>query len=187
MPLPRPGLFADGDLTIAPMPPEHDLDLVDLVASRRPGTALADWPDDAYDGLLRVADTAQVVLDAESRTCLVHSDLNPKNLLVDPETLRVTGLLDWEFAHAGLPVTDLGNLLRFDRDPAFVDAVLTVHRDTVPDAGDDLLTRARAADLRALVELAARRGENPVTEQAHVLLTAIAVSGDLHAVPSATA
>ena len=55
------------------------------------------------------------------RCCLVHSDFNPKNLLVDPDTLEVTGLLDWEFAHAGHPYTDLGNLLRFERDPVFTD------------------------------------------------------------------
>ena len=54
----------------------------------------------------------------------MHSDLNPKNLLVDPDTLVVTGVLDWEFAHSGHPFTDLGNLLRFDRDPAYADAVL---------------------------------------------------------------
>ena len=61
--------------------------------------------------------TAQDLLDTVGRTCLVHSDLNPKNLLVDPDTLAVTGVLDWEFAHSGHPVTDLGNLLRFDRAP----------------------------------------------------------------------
>ena len=54
----------------------------------------------------------------------MHCDLNPKNLLVDPDTSAVTGVLDWEFAHAGHPSTDLGNLLRFDRHPAFADAVL---------------------------------------------------------------
>ena len=54
----------------------------------------------------------------------------------------------------------------------------------IPDAGDDVLDTARAADLFALVDLAARRGENPVTERAHDLLRAVAVSGDLHAVPS---
>jgi hypothetical protein len=53
----------------------------------------------------------------------------------------------------------------------------------VPDAGGDVLDRARAADLYALVDLAARRGENPVTEQAHDLLLAVVSSGDVHAVP----
>ena len=58
-----------------------------------------------------------MLLDTVPRVCLVHSDLNPKNLLFDPDTLALTGVLDWEFAHAGHPFTDLGNLLRFDRDP----------------------------------------------------------------------
>ena len=180
MPMPRPGLFVDGDLRVEPHP---DADLAEFVASRRDGTALATWPQRDLEALLDVADRAQVLLDRVTRTCLVHSDLNPKNLLVDPETLQVTGVLDWEFAHAGGPTTDLGNLLRLDRDPAFADAVLDVYRRQVPDAGDDALDRARAADVYALVELAARRGQNPVTELAHDLLLAVASSGDLHAVP----
>jgi aminoglycoside phosphotransferase (APT) family kinase protein len=164
MPMPRHGFFVDGDLTIEPMP---ESDLAEFVAAHRSGTALADWPGEEYDALLEIADVAQTVLDRIDRTCLVHSDLNPKNVLVDPRSLEVTGLLDWEFAHAGLPGTDLGNLLRFDRLPRFA-----------------VLDTARAADLFALVDLAARRGENPVTERAHDLLRAVAVSGDLHAVPA---
>jgi Ser/Thr protein kinase RdoA (MazF antagonist) len=180
MPLPRPGLFADGDLRVQPLPA---VDLPELVAASREGTALAAWPAAAYDGLLATADSAQRLLDGIVRTTLVHSDLNPKNLLVDPGTLEVTGVLDWEFAHAGLPVTDLGNLLRFERDPVLTAAVLDGYRAWVPDAGPGLLDEARAADLVALVDLASRRGENPVTEQAHDLLLAVALSGDLHAVP----
>ncbi len=148
-------------------------DLAGFVAAHRRGTALADWPADEYDALLEVADLAQTVLDRIGRTCLVHSDLNPKNVLVDPASREVTGLLDWEYAHAGLPGTDLGNLLRFDRQPPFADAVVATYRERVPDAGDDLLDTARAADLFALVDLAARRGENPVTERAHHLLRAV--------------
>lgn len=180
MPMPRPGLFVDGDLRVEPLP---HADLAEFVASRRDGTALATWPQRDLEALLEVADRAQELLDRVTRTCLVHSDLNPKNLLVDPETLQVTGVLDWEFAHAGGPTTDLGNLLRLDRDPAFTDAVLDVYRTQVPDAGDDALDRARAADVYALVDLAARRGQNPVTKLAHDLLLAVASSGDLHAVP----
>ena len=180
MPLPRPGLFVDGDLRVEPLPSG---DLADLVAAYRTGSALEAWTTEAYDGLLAVADRAAEILDGVRRTCLVHSDLNPKNLLVDPVTLEVTGVLDWEFAHAGWPVTDLGNLLRFDHEPVFCGAVLDTYRDLVVDASDDVLDQARAADLLALVDLAARRGRNPVTGRAHDLLAAIASSGDLHAVP----
>jgi aminoglycoside phosphotransferase (APT) family kinase protein len=181
MPMPRRGGFVDGDLAIEPFPLA---DLTELVAAARSATALADWPANEYDALLGVADRAQVLLDGITRTCLVHSDLNPKNVLVDPVSLEVTGLLDWEFAHAGLPGTDLGNLLRFDREPPFVEAVLRAYGERVPDAGDEALDAARAADLVALVDLAARRGANPVTERAHDLLRAVARSGDLHAVPA---
>ena len=97
----------------------------------------------------------------------MHSDLNPKNLLVDPGTLAVTGLVDWEFAHAGSPVTDLGNLLRFERDPAFTEAVVAAYRAGVVDAAEEVLDQARAADLCALVDLASRRGENAVAGRAH--------------------
>lgn len=182
MPLCRPGRFVDGDLGTEPLPVD---DLVTFIAARRPGTALATWPTDLYDALAAVADRAQTLLDRVDRTCLVHGDLNPKNLLVDPVSLSVTGLVDWEFAHAGIPGSDLGNLLRFERDDALQAGVLESYQQWVPDADEHVLDRARAADLFALVDLAARRGENPVTAQAHNLLVAVARTGDLHAAPPA--
>jgi aminoglycoside phosphotransferase (APT) family kinase protein len=184
MPFLRPGLFADGSLRVEPFPAAADLP--SWVEHHRDDTALGQWPQEEYDALLAVADDAQDLLDPLERSCLVHSDVNPKNLLVEPATGRVTGLLDWEFAHAGMPVTDLGNLLRFERDPAFAGAVLGAYAESVPDAPDDpdvLLQTARAADLFALVDLAGRRGENPVADRADALLRAVASSGDLSAVP----
>jgi aminoglycoside phosphotransferase (APT) family kinase protein len=176
MPMLRTGPFVDGDLRIG------DFGLGDglpayVDAAAPPGFSPAD-----LDGLRSVAHTAQGLLDSVDRSCLVHSDFNPKNLLLDAESLEVTALLDWEFAHAGHPFTDLGNLLRFDREPVFADAVLaafTARRGGDPGDARDL---ARAADLWALVELAARAGENPVADRAHALLLAIARSRDLNAV-----
>jgi aminoglycoside phosphotransferase (APT) family kinase protein len=133
------------------------------------------------EGLPDVAERAQSLLDEVTRTCLVHSDFNPKNLLVDPATLRVTGLLDWEFAHSGHPFTDLGNVLRFDRRPAYADAVLGAWCERRGGNPDQALDLARAADLWALVDLASRAGQNPVADRAHAHLLAIARSGDLHA------
>jgi aminoglycoside phosphotransferase (APT) family kinase protein len=178
MPMLRPGRFVDGDLRTEPLPGG---DLVDWVRRHRDGTALADWACEEYDGLLAVADRAQELLDAVDRTCLVHSDLNAKNVLVDEPTGAVTGVLDWEYAHAGGPFTDLGNLLRFERDPALTEPVLDTYADRVPDAPANLLDLARAADLYALVELAGRRDENPVAARAHFLLLRIARTGDIHA------
>ena len=117
------------------------------------------------------------------RTSLVHSDLNPKNLIVDPESLTVAAVLDWEFAHSGSPYTDLGNAVRFDRQPAWVDAVVATYATVSARTQSVALDLARRADLWALVELASRRGANPVADRAHDLLRAIAVSGDVHASP----
>jgi aminoglycoside phosphotransferase (APT) family kinase protein len=178
MPTPRMGPFVAAALTIGDFG----------VADGLPGFVAAHaetlgWNDDLLDGLTRVTDEAQARLDTVGRTCLVHSDANPKNLLVDPETLAVTGLLDWEFAHSGHPFTDLGNLLRFDRRPAYVEAVLAAWCERRGGSPAQALELARAADLWALVDLAARAGDTPVADRAHEHLVAIARTGDVHAMP----
>ncbi len=176
MPMLRAGMFLDGELRVGPWPPGAD-DLAEWVATFRKDSPLGEWPEDDRAALDALAERAQDVLDRTDRACLVHSDFNPKNLLVDPSTGEVTGLLDWEFAHAGSPVSDLGNLLRFERRRVFTEAVLRVYAELVPDAGPDLLERARAADLFALVELASRAGQNPVATAAHELLRTIVRHG----------
>lgn len=168
MPMLRRGTFADGELRVEPF----EVDLPAYVASF--GLDLR--------GLAEVAEAAQVLLDEEPRTCLVHSDLNLKNLLLDPDTLEVTAVLDWEFAHAGHPFTDLGNLLRFDREPVYVEAVLGAYAELRGTPPERAIALARAADLAALAELAARAGENPVATRAEQRLRAIARTGDLLAV-----
>jgi aminoglycoside phosphotransferase (APT) family kinase protein len=179
MPTLRVGRFLDPSLRIGDFG----------VADSMPGfvdehAAALGWEASLLERLRELAGRAQDLLDSVSRTCLVHSDVNPKNLLLDPATLEVTGLLDWEFAHSGHPFTDLGNLLRFDRNPRYVEAVLAAWCDRRGGTPDVALTLARAADLWALVDLAARAGDNPVADRAADLLRAIAASGDLHGVPA---
>jgi aminoglycoside phosphotransferase (APT) family kinase protein len=176
MPMLRPGPFGDAELTVGAFP---DGGLDDWVASR-----LAHWTEPGRTPLAEVARHAQDLLDTQRRTCLVHSDLNPKNLLVDPDTLEVTGVLDWEFAHAGHPWTDLGNLLRFDRHPSYVAGVLGAWSTRHGGAVGELLDGGRAADLWALVGLASRGRDNPVADRADVLLRTIAAEADLHAWPA---
>ncbi len=59
---------------------------------------------------------ATQVLQAAGRTLrrlqdqvpgLVHGDYGPQNLLLDPGSLEVVAVLDWELAHDGDPVEDL--------------------------------------------------------------------------------
>ncbi|HEY0619436.1 MAG TPA: phosphotransferase, partial [Kribbella sp.] len=54
---------------------------------------------DQADSMESVLDRAEdLAATGVDRACLVHSDFNPKNLLVDPESAEITGLIDWEFA-----------------------------------------------------------------------------------------
>jgi aminoglycoside phosphotransferase (APT) family kinase protein len=176
MPTLKAGPFVDHDLAIGDFDvPDGLPGFVDAVA------ASLDWEPGLLEGLRAVADRAQRILDSVRRSCLVHSDLNPKNLLVDPETLAVTGVVDWEFAHSGHPYTDLGNLLRFDRDPTYQLAVVDAWCERRGDRRPDALELARNADLWALVDLASRAGQNPVADRAERLLRGIAAVRDPHA------
>lgn len=174
MPMPRPGELVDGDLTI------RDWDVPDGLPGFVEAHDLPHWGAAERAGLLAVAEDAQDLLDTVDRTCLAHGDLNPKNLLVDPDTLEITGLVDWEFAHAGHPFTDLGNVLRFERQPAYVEAVLATYAERRGTVQDEALALARAADLWALVDLAGRAGQNPVSDGADELLRTIARTRDAH-------
>lgn len=176
MPFLAAGTFADKDLRVE----TFALDLPEWVESY---AERLDWSPTDLESLRDVAADAQDLLDSVVRVSLVHSDLNPKNLVVDPETLRVRAVLDWEFAHAGSPFADLGNLLRFDREAAYVSGVLDGYLAVRGGSASDVLDLARAADLVALVELGARRTANPVAARAHDLLLAIARSGNVHTDP----
>lgn len=176
MPFLTAGTFADKDLRVE----AFALDLTDWVESY---AERLDWSPADLEGLRDVAADAQDLLDTVPRVSLVHSDLNPKNLIVGPETLRVRAVLDWEFAHAGSPFADLGNLLRFDREAAYVSGVLEGYVAVRGGSATDALDLARSADLVALVELGARRTANPVAARAHDLLLEIARSGDVHTAP----
>jgi aminoglycoside phosphotransferase (APT) family kinase protein len=52
-------------------------------------------------------------IPATQRTGIVHGDYRLDNLIVDPGTMRVAAVLDWEMATIGDPLTDLGLLLAY--------------------------------------------------------------------------
>lgn len=173
----RAGTFVDPDL----VPRPFELGLEEWVDQHAPG--LVGWSTAQVGALGSVARRAEDLLASVGRTCVVHSDLNPKNVLVSPEG-AVLAVVDWEYAHSGHPATDLGNVVRLDRDPAWEDAAVgawVAHR-----GGDraDVLEQARAAELWALVELAARERRDPAVERADALLRAVVETGDLHARPA---
>ena len=161
------GLFRDGELAIEPF---GSGDLERYVE----GLDLGFSPEQAVNFAGVIAAAEDVLAEGVDRVCLVHSDFNPKNLLVDPATARITGLIDWEFAHAGSPYTDLGNLFRFCEDPVLAGAVLSVLRGSGLRLGEPLVDLGRAADLWALLELAARSTEHEIAAAAHGLVSRMA-------------
>jgi aminoglycoside phosphotransferase (APT) family kinase protein len=78
--------------------------------------------DDVPDGAAVMAWLAQHVPDDVAHA-LVHGDWRFDNLVLDPDTLDVRAVLDWEMATIGDPLMDLGAALAYwvqtDDDPAF--------------------------------------------------------------------
>ena len=171
--MPRPGMFVDASLDPVPFPPDGG-DQRAFLEARLGSGWYAGLGAAERDGLRTVARRAGAVTATPTRIALVHADFNPKNLLVDPATGGVTGVLDWEFAYAGAPLGDLGNLLRFETDPVFAAAAAGTYTERAPDVPPDWLEVARALDLYALLDLAGRDAVNPVVAGARDLLLATA-------------
>lgn len=127
VPFLRAGRFVDSELRLEPWP--SPVSLAERVASSRDQGALAGLSDEDFAGLVEVARGAEDLLETGGgrRVCLVHGCFDPTNVLVDPTTGEITGLLDWELAHAGRLHTDLGALLRFESDPVFGRAVVRAY------------------------------------------------------------
>jgi aminoglycoside phosphotransferase (APT) family kinase protein len=181
IPFMRPAMFVDSDLRLSSddAPADGLVSWLDRhVAS---GGGFGHWDPGLLRALRDMCAAADGLLDTVHRTCLVHSDFNAKNILVDPLSGRVTALLDWEYAHAGSPYADLGNLLRFDRGTPWARAVLEHFVARTPGLADNPLTLAHASDLWALIDLAGRGVRNPIVDRADALLQVVARTGDLNA------
>jgi aminoglycoside phosphotransferase (APT) family kinase protein len=101
--------FLDADGTITAFPFDGAAGFIADMLDTPTVTAWLDAP--TREGLRHMLDR-EAPLFAELATDhrLVHGDFNPHNILVHDG--RVTAVLDWEFAHAGTPYMDIGNLLR---------------------------------------------------------------------------
>ena len=142
-----------------PEPVDVTSGLAEFVAAR------SDRPD-----LVALAERMQPVLDAlPRRSRLVHSDFNPKNVLVGREggAWTVRAVLDWEFAFSGPPLVDVGNMLRFAADypPAYVAGFLDGFRAAGGELPEGWRTAAEALDLFALADLYARGPKSPLFDK----------------------
>lgn len=153
MPTLRAGAWADPELRIAP----GGSTVTDRVARQGAALVARGWADADVEALTRHAGEADERLGAVRRTCVVHGDLVPRNLLVDPETLEVTGVVDWERSHSGHPWTDLGALLGADRRPDYVEGVLGAwgeRHPVAPQAVEPQAVEQLAVEQLAVEELA---------------------------------
>jgi aminoglycoside phosphotransferase (APT) family kinase protein len=77
--------------------------------------------------------------------CLGHCDYNGSNILAKDG--GISAVLDWEFAFAGTPATDFGNLMRNHPETDFQDAVAHGYADAGGFLPDNWRHLARTADL----------------------------------------
>ena len=93
-----------------------------------------------------------------NQSSLVHSDFNALNILVEREGngIRVTGILDWEFAFSNSPLIDIGNMLRYENGDVslFMGPFISSYRDNGGILPQHWLQQAKLLDLIALCDLA---------------------------------
>jgi aminoglycoside phosphotransferase (APT) family kinase protein len=119
------------------------------------------------------ADALRARLEAyrfDEPMCLIHGDFGRRNVIVAPSMDRIAGVIDWEAATTGSPLSDVGSLFRHAKRPddAFRAAFERAHggfpHDWYPRArlldaarmvatlAEDPTTRAYHAELRALID-----------------------------------
>lgn len=163
----RSGAFTGPDL----IPDSVDLatDLVAFVADCLARSA-APLSATERDRVRRLAERDQAVLaQAADSAALVHSDFNPKNILVRRESEHwvVGAVLDWEFAYSGRPLADIGNMLRFPADlpDPFGTGLLAGLRAAGADLPAGWRDISRALDLFALADLLTRPPDHPLFDK----------------------
>ncbi|MDN5855866.1 MAG: phosphotransferase [Actinomycetia bacterium] len=172
----RPGFFADFELCVPPerpwseQLPEIAADCMESTPDARLGpSARCAWVD-----LCTKHAPALAEVDDQSR--LVHSDFNPKNIMVTRTEVgwRVASLLDWEFAYAGCRYADAGNMLRHaDAYPiAYVDGFRAGYAAGSP-VGVDWEYLGAVIDMFALSDLVTRPGVHPIADLAATRIRAL--------------
>jgi Ser/Thr protein kinase RdoA (MazF antagonist) len=165
------GFFADEHLVVRPEPP-WSRQLPEVAA-----TCMAATPPARLDLATRQAWVelctahAPALTDVDDHARLVHSDINPKNILVTrtPGGWRVDAVLDWEFSYSGCPYGDAANMARFGADypDRFLDGFRAAFAEHQPfNPAEDWGYLGRVLDMFALSDLLTRPAGHPVAEQA---------------------
>lgn len=152
----RPGFFTGPDLE-----PSGD----DQPASAQLSSYVRERLATQDDPLLRdyaalVCSSAHLLDGLDDPPSLVHSDYNPKNLLVRRagSGWEVAAVLDWEFAFVGSSLVDVANMLRHPErlPPEYAGAFVAGVRDGGVRLSEGWAERARLLDVFALVDFLVR-------------------------------
>ncbi len=169
----RPGFFDDSELTLSDKPPWSQQ--LPVFAER----CMTATPDERLELSERAewaelcATHAPVLSAVDDQARLVHSDMNPKNLLVSRISTgwRVDAVLDWEFSYSGCPYADAANMVRFGGDypQPFLRGFVAAFADHLPEdlgAPAEFGYLGRVLDMFALSDLVTRAPGHPVADRA---------------------
>ncbi len=164
-----------------------ELDATLRVAQRGPSLyeAYFDYCNShARDGYLKGRISLEVIMDVDrcwrrcldrleavmARPCLCHADFKASNILVEGD--KLTGILDWEFAHAGSWLVDAGQILRYlgpHRDE-FARDLESGMREGGLDVPSDWMLLSRVVDLMNIVDFLARPMMGEIQQQVTLML-----------------
>jgi aminoglycoside phosphotransferase (APT) family kinase protein len=101
---------------------------------------------------------AHLLAHLGNHSSLVHSDFNPLNILIQKEgdSIKVNGILDWEFSFSHSPLVDIGNMLRYEsiQESAFIAPFIVSYLNGGGVLPQKWLQQAKLLDMIALVDLA---------------------------------
>jgi aminoglycoside phosphotransferase (APT) family kinase protein len=166
-----PGFFLDSDLEPVSVGPGLAADLPVYVEDRLSAARASDLTESERDALRSlVAKEAPSVAHLDGARQLVHSDFNPKNVLVHRQKCRwtVSAVLDWECAFSGPPLFDIGNMLRFEEEltPDYVEGFLSGLRASSGELPERWRDLSKTLDLYALAGFLALPSGHPFLAKA---------------------
>lgn len=126
-------------------------------------------------------ESAELLKPVDHLRRLVHSDMNPKNIIVrhQENEWHVAAFIDWEFAYSGCPFADVGNFCRFNDDypEEFLAAFVSGFENACPHLTKNWQRQARVLDMFALTALAAKPLGHAVGDMAETIIQNWAARG----------
>jgi fructokinase len=124
-----------------------------------------------------VSTHAPLLDELAPQAVLVHADFNEPNIMLEQRAghWAVTAVLDWEFAFAGTPLCDVGNMLRNEqrRPPAFAQAFIAGFGAAGGQLPQNWKRQAKLLDLLSLIDFLTRStGGAPMVRDVTQLIVA---------------